>query len=232
MRLWPLQVEEARYQSHVTDVPAPALVPGRARSNMRVRFKVTAALRTNQLALDRLDLHLGGDEGVAHRVYEQLFANLSAVVVQTTARRNPRFAVLPAEAVQPCGFDDDEALLPVSPRSFGGYRLIKEYAAFPERFLFVRIDGLNAALRRLEAEEFELVFVLDRVDTTLEKTLDASSFVLHCTPAVNLFTKRADRIEVNRRDHELHVDRRPRPADGLRGAQHRLGHRPRQRRQR
>ncbi len=214
VRLWPLQLAEARYQAHVTDVPAPALPSGKARATMRLRFKLTAAVRSEQLKLDRLDLYLGGDEGVAHRVYEQLFSNLTAVLVQTTARRNPKYEVLPVDAVQPGGFGDDEALLPPAPRSFGGYRLIKEYAAFPERFLFVRVEGLNQALRRLEIDEFELVFVLDRIDTTLEKTLDASSFVLHCTPAVNLFAKRADRIEVNRRDHELHVIAdRARPMD-------------------
>jgi type VI secretion system protein ImpG len=69
-------------------------------------------------------------------------------------------------------------------------------------------------LRRMDTDEIELLFVLDRIDTTLEKTLDASSFALNCTPAVNLFPKRADRIEVNKRDHELHiVADRARPMD-------------------
>lgn len=215
VRLWPLQIAQARYQAHVTDVPPPALaLGGNPRACIRLRIKVTAALKTNQLALDRLDLHLSGDEGVAHRVYEQLFASCTAVVVQSTAKRNPKFEVLRPTVVQPGGLGDDEALLPASPRAFGGYRLIKEYAAFPERFLFVQVHGLNAALRRMEVEEFELLFVLNRIDTTLEKTLDATTFALHCTPAVNLFPKRADRVEVNRRDHELHIIAdRARPMD-------------------
>ena len=142
VRLWPLRVESARYQAHVTDVPAPALaLGGNPRACMRLKFKVTAALKANQLSLDRLDLYLAGDEGVAHRVYEQLFANCTAVVVQNTAKRNPKFEVLRATALQPGGLSDDEALLPVSPRAFGGYRLIKEYAAFPERFLFAQVNG-------------------------------------------------------------------------------------------
>ncbi len=215
VHLWPLKIGQASYQAHVTDVPPAALaLGGNPRACMRLRLKVTAALKANQLALDRLDLHLAGDEGVAHRVYEQLMACCTAVVVQTTAKRNPKFEVLRPTAIQPMGLDDDQALLPMSPRAFGGYRLIKEYAAFPERFLFVQVQGLNAALRRMDTDEFDLLFVLDRIDTTLEKTLDASSFALHCTPAVNLFPKRADRVEVNRRDHELHiVADRARPMD-------------------
>lgn len=215
VHLWPLQIAQARYQAHVTDVPPPALaLGGNPRGCLRLKLKVTAALKANQLALDRLDLHLSGDEGVAHRVYEQLIANCTAVVVQTTAKRNPKYEVLRASVVQPMGLSDDEALLPVSPRAFGGYRLVKEYAAFPERFLFVQVQGLSAALKRMDTDEIELLFVLDRIDTTLEKTLDATSFSLFCTPAVNLFPKRADRIEVNRRDHELHIQGdRARPMD-------------------
>ena len=215
VRLWPLQVVEARYQAHVTDVPGPALnMGGKPRASLRIRFKITAAQKSDQLLLDRLDVHLGGDEGVAHRIYEQLFANCSAIVVQTPSRRNAKYEVLPPSAVQPGGLGDDEAVLPVSPRSFAGYRLLKEYAAFPERFLFFNVSGLNPILKNLKTDEFELLFVLDRVDQTLEKTLDASSFMLHCTAAVNLFPKRADRIDVNRRDHEFHVIAdRARPMD-------------------
>jgi type VI secretion system protein ImpG len=215
VRLWPLQLAQARYQAHVTDVPAPALSMGpNPRACLRLRLKVTAALKARQLELDRLVLHLSGDEGLAHRVYEQLFANCTAVVVQTTAKRKPEVEVLPTSALEPVGLSDDEALLPVSPRAFAGYRLIREYASFPERFLFFAVNGLNRALRRMDADEIELLFVLDRVDSTLERSLDASSFSLHCTPAINLFPKRADRIMVNRRDHELHiVADRARPMD-------------------
>ena len=215
VRLWPLRIAEARYQAHVTEVPPAALeLGGNPRACLRLKFQVTAAQKTHQLQLDRLDLHLSGDEGIAHRIYEQLFANCTAVVLKTLTKRSPKVEVLRAQAVQPAGLSDDQALLPVSPRAFAGYRLIKEYAAFPERFLFFQVEGLRGAMQRLETDEFELLFVLNRVDQTLEKSLDASSFSLHCTPAVNLFPKRGDRIELNRREHELHVMAdRARPMD-------------------
>jgi type VI secretion system protein ImpG len=44
--------------------------------------------------------------------------------------------------------------------------------------------------------------------------VDASEFALHCTPAINLFPKRADRIHVNERETEFHVvPDRTRPMD-------------------
>ena len=75
----------------------------------------------------------------------------------------------------------------------------------PERYLFAHINGLQEILSKIDADEFELLFVMDRIDTVLEKTVDAGNFMLHCVPAVNLFPKRAERIEVKPGQHEHHL---------------------------
>ncbi len=215
VRLWPLRIAQARFQSHVTDVP-PAALSGLVSPNacLRVRMRVGASLLANQLELDELVLHMAGDDGIAHRVYEQLFARCQAIAVVDPLRRNALAGVLPASALVPGGFEDDEALLPVQDRALSGYRLLKEYSAFPARFLFARIKGLREILSRIGSSEFELLFITDRSDVTLEKTLDPTNFALHCTPAINLFQKRADRVEVTTRDHEFHViSDRARPID-------------------
>jgi type VI secretion system protein ImpG len=215
VRLWPLRIGQARFQSHVTDVPAPALAGVSApNACLRVRFRVGASLLANQLQLDELVLHLCGDDGIAHRVYEQLFARCQAIAVVDPLKRQSLAGVLGADALRPGGFEDDEALLPAQDRALAGYRLLKEYSAFPARYLFVRLSGLREILARIGSSEFELLFITDRSDVTLEKSLDATNFALHCSPAINLFQKRADRVEVNNRDHEFHViSDRGRPMD-------------------
>ena len=45
------------------------------------------------------------------------------------------------------GFGRDEGMLPYSPRSFLGYRLLQEYFAFPEKFLFVDSVGWTVPSR-------------------------------------------------------------------------------------
>ena len=215
VRLWPLRIAQSRFQSHVTDVPGAALAGLAAPAAcLRLRLKVGASLLANQLELDELVLHLAGDDGIAHRVYEQLFARCQAIAVVDPTRRGALVGVLGADALAPGGFGDDEALLPVQDRALSGYRLLKEYGAFPARYLFVRLKGLRRFLAQLASAEFELLFITDRSDTTLEKSLDATHFALHCTPAINLFRKRADRVEINHHDHEFHVvSDRARPMD-------------------
>ena len=99
-------------------------------------------------------------------------------------------------------------------RSFQGYRLIQEYFAFPQRFRFFELAGLAPIVKRVDSSELELVILLGRGDATLESVVDASNFALFCTPAINLFPKRADRIQVSDNAFEYHVVAdRTRPLD-------------------
>ncbi len=80
-----------------------------------------------------------------------------------------------ADSVEPVGLSDDEALLPVTKLAFQGYRLLQEYFAFPERFLFFRLRSLLEAVKTFEGDEFEIYIGLDRIQTSLENALDARS---------------------------------------------------------
>ncbi|MCF1772612.1 GNAT family N-acetyltransferase, partial [Pseudomonas aeruginosa] len=70
-----------------------------------------------------------------YRLYEQLLGNACAVFVR--APDNAWVERLPTSSLRARGFDDEDALLPVVPRAFQGYRLLQEYFALPARFLFV-----------------------------------------------------------------------------------------------
>jgi type VI secretion system protein ImpG len=116
--------------------------------------------------------------------------------------------------VRPLGFADEQAMLPTNLRGFQGYRLLQEYFAFPQRFLFVELNGLAAAVRRSGGTELEIALLFGRGDPALESIVDAQTFRLHCVPAINLFPKRCDRIHLTPGDHEYHVvPDRTRPMD-------------------
>src|SRR5690606_18868767 len=82
---------------------------------------------------------------------------------------------LPASVVQPVGFEDDEALLPVTATGFSGHRLVQEYFAFPQRFQFARITGLAPVLRAMAVPDVEIVVLFSRGDAALEKLVGADN---------------------------------------------------------
>ncbi|MEM1070808.1 MAG: type VI secretion system baseplate subunit TssF [Planctomycetota bacterium] len=212
--LWPLEIIDAEYFSReVTSLAVPDRVRGGS-AGLRIRFQTTAGLKTNEVKLDNLCLYLSGPDDVPVRLYEQLTANSIGAVLQPVSERASWQAVLEPSQLRPLGFDDEQALLPFGPRSFSGYRLLREYFTLPQKYMFVELSGLQQHLSRHDGDQWELMVIFDRSDSLLDRWVDAKSVQLHCTPAVNLFPHRADSIHLSDRHFEHHViPDRARPLD-------------------
>jgi type VI secretion system protein ImpG len=211
--LWPLELVHAEYTGYVGDL-GEVHPRRRARAALRLRFRATAGLTIADLKLDELTLFLRGAEELPMRLYELLLGH-SIAVLGRTAESAERWRPATAETpVAPVGFDDQEALLRYGPRSFQGYRLLHEYFAFPSRYLFVKLAGLAPLVRPCKATEIEILVVTDKDDSTLDGAVSEANFALHSTPIVNLFPKRADRIQLTESTADYHVVAdRTRPMD-------------------
>jgi type VI secretion system protein ImpG len=206
LTLWPVEVVEARYAPFAPDLPLNTLgLAEPVQAVLRLRLRTPAPNVFKQIAMDRLNLFLAGGDELALKLYELILGSGLGVFVGPPARPVPWFEWLGRDAIQSVGFDRDQALIPYTTRSFSGYRLLHEYFAFPERFRFVELVGLKKALARHAGDELELAIPLARADGTLGALVDKSAFALHCVPAVNLFTRRADRIHVTDQQAEHHV---------------------------
>lgn len=213
--LWPVEISGAEYFATrgavaTLNVPEP---PG-VKAGIRLRVKTLGEVELEDLALDELTVYLRGSEELPGQLYEQLIGNNLGFVVRSTAAPGAWQEVRTHESIAQVGFDDSESLLPADPREFHGYRMLHEYFAFPRRFLFVQFRDLLSAVRKCKGNEFEIIVLLDRSNTGLERLLDPSQFALHCTPAVNLFERRADRIHIDPKAPDYHVvPDRTRPMD-------------------
>jgi type VI secretion system protein ImpG len=211
--LWPLEVADASYVTREFDTLG---LPQqhRAKAAFRIQLNVTAGLSAKALKTDELTFYLRGAGEIPYQIYEQIFAHANGVFVQSGTGRLKQNHPLSVQSISPVGFENSEAILPLSPRTFSGYRLLREYFAFPQRFLFIRIQGLGEALQSVQGSRFDLVITLDAADNRLENQLDAEVFSLFCTPAVNLFPRRLDRVPLTSKaaEHQLVVDK-SRPLD-------------------
>ncbi|MBE0434857.1 MAG: type VI secretion system baseplate subunit TssF, partial [Methylomicrobium sp.] len=215
VKLWPLQLIDAEYLAGagaVANLGAPVL-PG-VKAGIRLRLQTTAGLKFNQIALNELPLYLRGVGEMPMRIYEQFMANAVAVVVQPVQRPVAWQKVIKRSPVSPLGFSPKQALLPFVDRSFQGYRLIQEYFAFPERYMFVELKNLQESMRECGDNEIDIIVLFDRSNPQLINSVDATRFALFCTPVINLFPKRADRIHLNNQLPEYHIiPDRTRPMD-------------------
>lgn len=210
--LWPMTLTDASY--HTRDVETLGLPRvGVRKAALRLKLRATAGLSFKELALDRLPLYFKGQGDIPSRIYEAILSHGEGIVVRPVSRPVSWQERKGADHIKRTGFSPEESMLSFGPRSFHGYRILHEYFAFPERFLFVELHGLGAGVQRNQTNEIEIIIPLKAEDPRLEK-IDRDNFVLYATPAVNLFPKRLDRIHVNDRFHEFHVvPDRTRPLD-------------------
>lgn len=215
VHLWPFAISAVDYQTAPSALSAMRL-PARQRvkAALRLRLRTTNGEPFSRFALRRLTLHPTGSGGLGALVAEHMLAGTIAVVARPVTRPAPWQEVIEPKALRQVGMDREHALLPDVPRSFDGYRLLQEYFSLPERVAFIELGGLSDAAGRLDEEELELIFLLDRVEPRFERQLGPANFVLFATPAINLFEMHTDRAEITERTHEYHlIPDRTRPLD-------------------
>jgi len=204
--LWPLELTEAKILDGPAALGAIGVRPSSSvRAALRLSFRCTAGVQARQLALDDLALYLVGADNLPTELYAQIMGNGTQVLVRGASDSGTGTVTLGREAIERMGFDDEEALLPPARRQFSGYRLLQEYFAFPQRFLFVRLAGLQRGLQRISGDRFELIVLFDRGAPSLEPTVGADNFRLFCGAAINLFPRNADRIHIETGVPEYHV---------------------------
>lgn len=205
LTLLPVQVSEAQY--HTRDLAALELPGGIPPTKAALRLRLTSSplVPFDKMKASSLAFFLRGIGETQMRLYEQVFGHGVGTVVQATGRPVKWRTVIEGRQIRQVGFTEEEALLPAGPRSFQGYRLLHEYFAFPQRFMFFELGGLEQGLRRCSDHAVDLIVLLDEADVKLEGAVEAANFALFCTPAVNLFKKSADRIHLTEKTYEFQV---------------------------
>lgn len=215
VRLWPIELASASYFKYAPDLSLNALsVSGVIRGGLRMKLKSTAALLFNQIDCDELVLHIKAPDEVSLGLFEAILAQSLGGAVFWGTKAGQKNAVLRLDQITAYGFEDDLSLMPFDARSFQGYRIVREYFSFAQRYLFIKISGLGAAFKHIAGHTCELVLMSSQADDKLEPLVDAKCLSLYATPVCNVFEQKADRMFVKSQQHDqqLIVDR-TRPAD-------------------
>lgn len=214
--LWPLTlsaVELGPAPAGLRPLPGMPCRGGASRGTgplraLRITLAARSGARLSQLPLDQLTFFLSGPDRQAMRLLELVCARTLGVALRE-GDDGKGLGALGPQCVVHEGFDADQALFPPGARSFEGYRILREHFAFAARNLFFSVRGLRSALANASGERVDLFVLLDGDDADLERSVDATHLALDCTPAINLFPKRTERIPVTpgASEYRLMVDR-------------------------
>ncbi|MCX7888223.1 MAG: type VI secretion system baseplate subunit TssF [Rhodobacteraceae bacterium] len=209
--LWPVALDGAEYLQDRGALAAAGLTEADtsgADAGLRITLQRAGPGALAELSLDRLDLCFAGSAR-AGAIFDAVHGWGRGVLARP---QKPGSPFLRAGPVGTVGIGDGEGLFPRLRPSFEGYRLLREYFLMPDRFHYLRLEGLNPAVRLCRAGKLEIVILLERARPELAD-LSQRDFRLFATPVVNLFEKECSVVELDGRSHAhvVHADRaRPR----------------------
>jgi type VI secretion system protein ImpG len=209
--LWPVEIESVRLSGLPLAAPFNPRAPGAA-AVLRIALRCAAPDMTfAELGVDRLRLFLRATPAVSLPLYELLCGHALGVAY-ADGPADPAPVLLPPEVIVPVGFGPEEALFPWPARSFSGFRLLTEYFAFPEKFLFLDLTRMEGKTLISGGNRMDVFIYLDRTVPELERTIGADTLALGCTPMVNLFQQRCEPAALSHVATEYRVEpdrRRP-----------------------
>ncbi|MGO1077501.1 type VI secretion system baseplate subunit TssF [Inquilinus sp. CA228] len=130
----------------------------------------------------RVFLHGGRSASLGQRLLRTMLTDLTAI--EAGPERQP----LPLSGLGHAGLGAEEGVLPWPGNAFPGYRILQEYLAFPERFLFVDLPPIPA--EALTGATLDLRFLIGR-KPDLPGRIGPENFRLNCTPVINLYATEA-----------------------------------------
>lgn len=204
VHLWPIRLASAELSGRPIAAPTtPRSAEAVAVLKLRLEC-LSEETPFREVAPGSLRFYLKGPTQYTYAIYERLLNNVLQIALAGSHQdSNP--ILLDRSCVRPVGFASDEGMLPYPPRTPLAYRLLTEFFTFPQKFLFIDIDGLDEdALDRLD-HALEIYVYLDQSSVDLEQNVSEDTFRLGCTPIVNLFDQRAEPIQLTQTRSEYRV---------------------------
>ncbi len=172
-----------------------AMLPDRTRLSLTIQL--FTPMPSEQLALERLTLHLGGELTAASDLYLWMRQRLQSMTLEYGTQQ----LSLASTCLQPLGFAPDEALLPSATHGFPGHSLLQQYFAWANSLLFFELASLPSLPAEPSIQQFQLHFNFQQ-PLPLGLNINEQSLLLNCFPAANLFALDAEPIYRHGRHHE------------------------------
>ena len=163
------------------------------------------------LGMSNFQIFIHGAASIKYNLHFYLSKYISSVSVRELTDNKAAFVeiedaqiTVPEFSIQSRDEDEHYSILPFSKQTFYGYRLLQEYFAYPEKFFFFNINGLEKFKSSNDSNAFEIKIDFQR-KLPKEKYPSTNNILLHCTPIVNLFSRSSEEVVVSQRLPEYYI---------------------------
>lgn len=200
----PLRLVSAKLKTCPTDAPNPGNMSD-IESVLCLSLETTSPdLALETLNIDKVRLYLKGNHHYSFSLYELLMNHCVNMAVAEHAF-DPAAVFQASTAIKPVGFEPEQGMIDYPDQSFPGYRLLTEFFAYTEKFLFLDITLGQAAQAKLIGNRLEIYFYFDKSLPEIESTISYKNFVLNATPIINLYEHVAEPVRIDHETYEYAV---------------------------
>lgn len=167
---------------------------------LRVRVDRLSSESLKTLKNRRLRFYIDTTHKEAYLLQELLAVNLVGISLANLKQghEDPQPVAAPAPTLRWLGFGEYEAALPSRPNMHPGHRLLQEYFALPEKFMFfetapLEVSGLDEGL---------VLYFHFNTPITAARRLSPGALRLNCVPLVNLYAQRIDPLALDHTRYE------------------------------
>ncbi len=158
----------------------------------------------HEIELNKLRFFIKGNKHYNSALYELIHNHVTGMAIaERYDDPNVRF-INNSRIITPVGFEYEDGLLPYPKQSFIGYRLLSEYFAFPEKFMFFDVN-VNFKHLADDCHRVELYLYLNKDLPDIESTVSADNFLLGATPIINIFDQIAEPTKIDDLQYEYPV---------------------------
>lgn len=193
VELWPLNITNA----DIFNIDETPITPSLLQTQWVLRLRVERYDgNLGELSPSSLRVYITGNSLSSQLLYDSIFGYLpntpTPVFLMADTGTHP--IQLPESSLTPVGFKEDESLIPYPGKSLDAYRLLHEFFVFPEKFRFFDIKNFST----LGANRYIDIYIPLADRTRADKLrITEKSFVLGCTPIINLFSKISEPLNLN-----------------------------------
>ncbi len=138
-------------------------------SSLILRIQPDRNVDYNSLDMSSIQIYLHGSASIKYNLHLFLTNYVTSISireisdVKTEHHQIDNFSIgIPELSINIESPGDDHSIVPYSKQTFSGFRLLQEYFAFPEKFFFVEIKGLESFSGSGDANAFEIKIDFDR----------------------------------------------------------------------
>lgn len=185
----PLKVAEVSLQREIPE-------------SLIIKLQTVGRAQLGSLELSKLRFYLSGENMVTRSLLLAMTRFTETLTVRSSD--GSQSFKLQQSAIQPAGFAEENAFPSGPGPQFPAFRLLREYFAVPQKFMFIDIDGLEGIKNFNGQNEFELEFSFKSLPKNMPP-VSAANLLLNCAPALNMFKHDADPIRLDKRRNEYRI---------------------------